>query len=64
MQQRFLERLGEHYLTHDAAPETIELVTWPQTGAPQEHLGFGRHTNEAKNIQVDFFQKHLRGARE
>ncbi|MEM1423026.1 MAG: alpha/beta fold hydrolase [Planctomycetota bacterium] len=37
----------------------VELVTWPETGAPAEHAGFGRVANEAKNIQTDFFVRTL-----
>ncbi len=62
VQERFIERLREHYEAKGADPGMIELVTWPETGAPQEHLGFGRHAHEAKNIQVDFYKKHLLGA--
>lgn len=58
-QARFIERLREHYEARGADVGMIELMTWPQTGAPMEHLGFGRHAHEAKNIQVDFFTKHL-----
>jgi hypothetical protein len=35
------------------------LVTWPSTGAPHEHLGFGRVANDAKNLQTAFFKRHL-----
>lgn len=62
VQERFVERLRAHYEAKGADPGMVELVTWPETGAPQEHLGFGRHAHEAKNIQVDFFAKHLLGA--
>ncbi|GAB4543747.1 MAG: hypothetical protein Tsb0013_00150 [Phycisphaerales bacterium] len=37
----------------------VELVTWPETGAPAEHAGFGRVSNEAKNIQTDFLVRVL-----
>ncbi|CAK9060311.1 Uncharacterized MFS-type transporter YxiO, partial [Durusdinium trenchii] len=51
VQQRFIERLREHYGARGGDPAAIELKTWPKTGAPQEHLGFGRFSNEAKNLQ-------------
>ncbi len=38
----------------------IELVTWPETGAPSEHAGFGKVANEAKNLQTEFFVRTLR----
>ena len=37
----------------------VELVTWPETGAPAEHAGFGKVANEAKNLQTDFFVRTL-----
>ena len=58
-QARFIERLREHYEAQGAEAGMIEFVTWPETGAAMEHLGFGRHAHEAKNIQVDFFTRHL-----
>jgi len=53
--RRFVEALRE------AGRDTrgVELVTWPETGAPAEHAGFGRVANEAKNIQTDFFVRQL-----
>lgn len=39
--------------------EDVELVTWPRTGAPAEHAGFGRVANEAKNLQTDFLVRQL-----
>lgn len=37
----------------------VTLHTWPTTGAPYEHAGFGRVANEAKNLLTDFLVKHL-----
>ena len=62
VQARFIEQLRGHYETRDAKPEMVELLTWPETGAPQEHLGFGRHSNEAKNRVVEFYSQHLLGS--
>jgi alpha-beta hydrolase superfamily lysophospholipase len=64
VQVRFIDRLREHYRAKAADPAMIELATWPRTGAPQEHLGFGRVSNEAKNLQVGFFTRHLLGGAE
>jgi len=64
VQKRFLDQLCEHYETRGTDADMIEMTTWAETGAPQEHLGFGRHSNEAKNLQVDFFKKHLLGSDE
>ncbi|MEM1071353.1 MAG: alpha/beta fold hydrolase [Planctomycetota bacterium] len=41
-------------------PAEIELVTWPETGAPSEHAGFGRVAAEAKSIQTEFLVRHLK----
>ena len=59
VQRTFLDRLRAHYEGRQADPAMIELVRWRDTGAPQEHLGFGRHAHEAKTIQVEFFARHL-----
>lgn len=55
----FIERLRARYREAGADPGLIELVSWPSTGAPQEHLGFGRYSNEAKNTQTAFLARHL-----
>jgi len=38
----------------------IQFITWPSTGAPHEHAGFGRVANDAKNLQLAFFQRWLK----
>ena len=63
-QRAFIERLRGHYRARHADEGLIRFITWPQTGAPMEHLGFGRHAHEAKNIQVEFFKDHLLDASE
>lgn len=60
VQRRFIETLRGHYVSRGADPALIEFVTWPETGAPDEHVGFGRVSNDAKNLQTEFFAKHLR----
>jgi dienelactone hydrolase len=59
LQRGFVEALRDRYRQAGADPGLVELVSWPQTGAPEEHLGFGRHSNEAKNIQTDFLTRSL-----
>jgi len=54
----FVGALREHYAAQGADAESARLVTWERTGAPYEHVGFGRMSNEAKNVQTEF----LRGA--
>ncbi len=39
--------------------EIVRFVTWEETGAPNEHAGFGRVANDAKNIQLEFYKKWL-----
>lgn len=62
VQERFLAQLGGHYEARGASRSLIEAKTWPTTGAPQEHSGFGRVANEAKTIQVEFLSRHLKHA--
>jgi len=58
-QHAFIDRLRAHYEVRGADPGLVTLISWPETGAPQEHVGFGRFSNDAKNAQVEFFKKHL-----
>jgi alpha-beta hydrolase superfamily lysophospholipase len=55
----FIERLRQHYEDRGADPSLIQFNTWPQTGAPDEHIGFGRVSNDAKNMQTDFLKRWL-----
>jgi fermentation-respiration switch protein FrsA (DUF1100 family) len=56
----FTEALKARYAANGADPALVQLVTWPATGAPGEHLGFGRFSNDAKNLQTEFFSRYLR----
>lgn len=40
-------------------PEDVELMTLEETGAPHEHLGFGRRTNDVKIREVGFLVERL-----
>lgn len=55
----FIAELRSTYARRGAAGVPVELASWPVTGAPQEHLGFGRFANEAKNKQVEFLREEL-----
>ncbi len=57
----FIEELRNKYRSLGVDEGSVNMHTWPKTGAPYEHAGFGKVSNEAKNIQVDFFQQHLSG---
>lgn len=56
----FVDRLRAHYRALGADELLVELKTWPETGAPEEHIGFGRVSNDAKNLQTAFFVKHMK----
>lgn len=58
-QRSFIEALRARYAEAGADPEMARLVTWERTDAPQEHMGFGAVTNEAKTMQTDFLRAHL-----
>ncbi len=55
----FVESLRERYRGAGAQAEIVELVTFPESGAPDEHAGFGRFSNDAKNLQTEFLKRHL-----
>lgn len=59
VQRKFLDALGSSYESKGASPDLIELHTFSDTGAPQEHAGFGKHANDAKNMQLAFIQRVL-----
>lgn len=62
--ERFVEALRARYAAQGADPGLVELRTWPSTGAPYEHAGFGRFANEAKNAQTAFWRRWLLGETE
>ena len=51
-------RNSAHYLRAGADPGLIRLVTYLHT-APQEHAGFGKFGNDAKNEQAAFLAAQL-----
>jgi len=60
--RRFLDELASRYRRAGADAAGIRVKTWPTTGAPQEHLGFGRVASEAKTILTDFVAQNLGAA--
>jgi len=58
-QREFIRRLRDQYASAGAPADLIQFTTWPETGAPQEHIGFGRFSNDAKNLQTQFLAHHL-----
>lgn len=53
-QRGFLERLRG---ANDGQP--VELVEFPRTGAPHEHIGFGTFGAQAKDAGTAFLARHL-----
>jgi len=60
--ERFLDALRARHPAAGAAPGLVELATWRGTGAPEEHVGFGTFSNDAKNAQAKFFTRSLKPA--
>lgn len=58
-QQGFINTLKDIYQSRSEDPNQITLHTWPTTGAPFEHAGFGKVASEAKSLVTDFCTKHL-----
>lgn len=56
-QHAFIDRLRARYQQAGSDPKLIEVQTWPTTGAPMEHAGFGRVAAQAKDLQTAFFQR-------
>lgn len=54
-QEAFVDALRRRYRD----PGLVEFVQFDETGAPHEHVGFGRLAAEAKNRQAAFFTRWL-----
>jgi dienelactone hydrolase len=57
--QSFVEALRDHYAHGVSDPESVQLVTWPETGAPAEHAGFGKKSRQAREHLIAFLGTHL-----
>lgn len=55
-QSEFIDALQHRY----DDPDIIEFVSFDHTGAPREHVGFGRRAAFVKEVQVEFVARHLR----
>ncbi|MEO1129664.1 MAG: alpha/beta fold hydrolase [Planctomycetota bacterium] len=55
----FVDRVRQLHASRSDDDSIVELHSWPETGAPAEHIGFGRFSNDAKNLQRDFYQRWL-----
>lgn len=58
-QKGFLDKLRALHQQPGATVDEIEARTWAQTGAPDEHSGFGKVAAEAKSAGTAFFVTHL-----
>jgi dienelactone hydrolase len=56
-QRAFLQRVQDAN-----AGQPVELVTFPRTGAPFEHVGFGTFGAQAKDTGTAFLARHLQPA--
>jgi len=54
-QERFINALRDRAVD----PQQIELIAYDRTGAPHEHIGFGRMAADAKDRQRTFLRKWL-----
>jgi len=55
-QSTFIEAIRNQY----EKPDLVEFVTFDHTGAPHEHLGFGRQSAFVKEVQVEFVARYLK----
>lgn len=55
----FVEAVRARYASVGAPPDLARLITWPSTGAPEEHMGFGRTSGEARQHLLAFLLEHL-----
>lgn len=59
IQRGFVGKLRERFVAAGSAGDQVAFRVFPETGAPSEHAGFGRHSNEAKAIQTAFLARAL-----
>lgn len=59
IQSYFIDALRAQYRSRKADEGQIQVRSWPQTGAPDEHVGFGKVSHEAKNVQLEFLARVL-----
>ncbi len=56
-QRKFFETLREHYANLNSDPHMIEFKSYTDSGAPDEHSGFGKFSSESKMIQLESLQR-------
>lgn len=57
--EAFIEKVREEYARRGVDPDLAKMHAWDETGAPSEHMGFGRVTNETKNLENGFLGEWL-----
>ena len=57
--EAFIEMVREEYARRGVDPDLAKMHAWDETGAPSEHMGFGRVTNETKNLENGFLGEWL-----
>jgi predicted esterase len=55
----FIEKVREEYASRGVDADLAKLHAWDETGAPSEHMGFGRLTNDTKNMENEFLGEWL-----
>lgn len=55
-QSDFIQTLRSNYIIKNANPNLIDFITYDNTGAIQEHAGFGKYAADAKDQQLAFFK--------
>lgn len=58
-QRRFFSTLKARYIELGADQNILQLHEWESTGAQGEHIGFGKHTNDTKNLENEFLRRWL-----
>ncbi|QOJ00451.1 MAG: prolyl oligopeptidase family serine peptidase [Phycisphaeraceae bacterium] len=58
-QSAFLDALRRRYVESGVDAGLVESLVFEETGAPEEHVGFGRFANDAKNAQAEFLARVL-----
>jgi len=59
LQERFLAMLGDHYEQQGASRDLLTLIAYEDTGAPDEHAGFGRFGNDSKNTMTSYLKRAI-----
>ena len=55
----FVDAVRDEYAGRGVDPGLARMHAWDETGAPSEHMGFGRMTNDTKNLENEFLGEWL-----